>query len=86
MIYLVSNQLPGTYTDLYTQQKSIPELNQKQILQIHMQRIDRANGINQKGLAVTWWNPNTVFVDQDLDKQQWLIGYIVIVDQICYSL
>ena len=68
MIYLVSNKLPGTYTDLYTQWESIPELNQKQILQIHMKRIDRANGINWKGLAVTWWDPNTVIVDKDIDK------------------
>ncbi|KAF8538321.1 hypothetical protein BDD12DRAFT_806228 [Trichophaea hybrida] len=62
------NELPGTYTDLYTQWESIPELNQKQILQIHMQRIDRANSINRKGLAVTWWDPNTVIVDENIDE------------------
>ena len=69
MIYLISNRLPGTYTDLYTQWESIPELNQKPILQIHMKRIDRANGINRKGLAVTQWNPNTVIGNKNIDKQ-----------------
>jgi hypothetical protein len=68
MIYLVSNKLPGTYTDLYTQWESIPELNQKQILQIHMKRIDNANGINRRALAVTRWDPNTVIVDEDIDE------------------
>ena len=27
-----------------------------------------------------------MIVDKDIDKLQWLIGYIVIVDYICYSL
>ncbi|KAF8541876.1 hypothetical protein BDD12DRAFT_803348 [Trichophaea hybrida] len=67
-IYKVSNKLPQTYTNLYTQWESIPELNQKRILQIHMNRIDRANGINRKGLAVTRWDPNTVIVDEDADE------------------
>ncbi|KAF8534499.1 hypothetical protein BDD12DRAFT_895725 [Trichophaea hybrida] len=57
-----------TYTNMYTQWKSIPELNKKQILQIHRKRIDRANGISRKGLAVAWWDAHTVIVDEDINK------------------
>jgi len=39
---------------------------QKQILAIHMDRIDAINGQDQKAPAATQWDPETVIDTQDV--------------------
>jgi hypothetical protein len=61
----ISDIIVGTYSDLFKQWESIPPEIQKNILPIHMARIDATNSQNWNTHAVTQSYPGTIINDEN---------------------
>jgi hypothetical protein len=62
----ISDILVGTYSVLFEHWESIPPEIQKKILAIHIDRIDKIKGRDQKAPAATRWDPEMVIDDEDV--------------------